>query len=258
MTVKAGDRLVGLRVSTPELAEVARQVLAPSLVDGVTAPPNVSVLATDAHAGRRLLVCYRSGSVVTRSRSEHRAVESALVLLSSYGSPGSGDLVRVPAVVAVRDGRAVLLTPQARIALDALAPRLRQAGWALADSVTADIHPGTGMVVITGPTFAVDADALSRLPRDRADGPPAPPGRYPVAAWVDLTGDREEPSSPAARVAVVAALAEDLDGGNASAVLGAVTAMLDGAVWVTSPTVDAAQLAAAVATAASVAHPPVI
>jgi hypothetical protein len=248
---------LGLRVSTPGLTSLARQVLAPSIVDSITAPPNVSVLATEAHAGRGLLLCYRSGSVVTRARSQRRAVESAVALLSSFQPPASAGLVRIPAVVAIRGGHAALLSQQARGFIDALAPRLHRDGWVLADAVTADIEPSTGRIVIPGPTFAVDTDALSRLPRDRAEGPPASPGRYPVATWVDLSGDRQEPPSGAARVAVLAALAEDLTGRTASAVLRAVTAMLDGAAWVTSPTNDPADVAAAVSAAGSVAPPPV-
>jgi hypothetical protein len=248
---------LGLRVSTPDLAAVARQVLAPSLADGVTAPPNVSVLATEAHAGRGLLLCYRSGSMVARARSQRRALESAVALLSSFPTAAPTDLVRIPAVVAIRDGHAALISQQARGFLDAVAPRLRRDGWVLADAVTADIEPGTGRIVVPGPTFAVDSDALSRLPRDRAEGPPASPGRYPVTTWVDFSGERQEPPSAAARVAALAALAEDLNGHTASAVLRAVTALLDGAVWATSPTDDPADVAAAVSAAGPVAPPAV-
>jgi hypothetical protein len=61
LTVKAGPHLLGLRVSTPELAAAARVVLKPGLVVDPAAPPNVSIKETEARAGRPLFYCYRSG-----------------------------------------------------------------------------------------------------------------------------------------------------------------------------------------------------
>jgi hypothetical protein len=251
MTVRVGTRLVGLRVSTPEMAEASRQVLAPSLVHGVVAPPNVSVLTTEAHAGRGLFLCYRSNAVVTRARSVRRAVQSALALLSSFDHAVIEGLVRIPAVVAIRDRSAVVLSPPARMTLDALIPRLRTAGWAVLDATTADIDPGSGDVVVPPPAVEVDTDALSRLPGHPTDSPPVPPGRYRVVMWVDAGSDGSDPPTAAARVAVVAALADELDERTASTVIGAVAAMLQDALWVSAAGTDAGELAEAVSRATS-------
>ena len=251
MTVRVGTRLVGLRVSTPELAEASRRVLAPSLVPGLVAPPNVSVLATEAHVGRGLLLCYRSNAVVTRARSVRRAVQSALVLLSSYDPARAEGLVRIPAVVALRDRRAVVLSPPARMVLDALTPRLRRAGWTMLDATTADIDPSSGDLIVAPLPIEVDGEALSRLPGHRTDSRPVRPGRYPVVAWVDANRDGPEPPTSAAQVAVVAALAEELDGTTAPTVIEAVAAMLQDATWMSTTTIDAGDLEATVARATS-------
>ncbi|HWG73747.1 MAG TPA: hypothetical protein VG184_06805 [Acidimicrobiales bacterium] len=248
MTVKAGDQLVGLRVSTPDLADAARSVLAPALVAGVVAPPNVSVLATEAHAGSGLLFCYRSSAAVTRARSPRRALEAVVTLISSFTPSAPGAAPRIPAVVALGSGRAVLLCPASRMVIDRLAPRLRRDGWELVDLPWAEIDPTSGHVIIAEPAVAVDTAALSRLPLRRGDGRPPAPGRYPVAAWVDLAGDGPEPSTLAARVAVVAAAA-DLDAATAATTIEAVAAMLDRAAWATSASLDAGALAQAVASA---------
>ena len=249
MTVEAGDQLVGLRVSTPELADAARLVLAPALVPGVVAPPNVSVLATEAQSGSGLLLCYRSSALVTRARSPRRALEAVVALISSFAPPGPGAGPRIPAVVALGSGRAVLLCPPSRMAMDGLAPRLRRDGWDLADVAWADIDPVSGDVIIDEPAVAVDTAALARLPRHRGDGRPPTPGRYPVAAWVDVAGEGPEPSTLAARVAVVAATAKDLDAASGPTAISAVAAMLANAVWATSATLDPGVLAHTVAAA---------
>ena len=239
MTVRAGTHLLGLRVSTPELMEAAQAVLRPALVPGVVAPANVSVVATKARAGRSLFWCYRSGRMLTRARSPHRAMAAAVALLSSYDSDGPGALARIPAVVAVRGEVAALLDPQSRGVLDRLGPLLRRAGWQVLDGPAAPIDPASGQLVVAEPAVAIDAAALAQLARDRSDGPPPAPGRYPVAAWVAVAGDDPQPETLAGRVAIVLAGAEDLDSRSAAVLLQAAATMLRPAAWVVSAGGDA-------------------
>lgn len=246
--MKVGDRLLGLRLSTPELAGAARAVLAPAIVAGVAAPANVSVLAPEVRTGHGLFLCYRSSALAARARSPRRALEAAISLLSSFAPPAVDELVAIPAVVAVRDGSAVVMSEAVRMVQDGLAPRLRGAGWSLLDSRTADIDASTGEVVVAPPAVAFDGRALAALPRPRNESRPAAPGRYRVAAWVGVAagGAPSDRESRAARVARLASTVEEISAGRWPLVMAALAAMVDGAAWLTTPTLDAAGIAAAV------------
>ncbi len=242
-TVRAGSHLLGLRASTPELADAARAVIGPSILDGTNAPPNVSLTATRARTGRPLIFCYRSGRLLARVRGTRRAVQAAIALLSSYAPRGPESLPRVAAMVAVRDGTAALLCPESWRIADRLLPRLRGAGWEVADVPWADIDPQSGEVVVSGPAFVVDDTALSRLPADPLDGSPPAPGRYPVIAWVAVTGEEPSPDTSVGRVVTLAAGAADLDAQSAPAAIQAAVAALREAIWVVSPSLDAGEVA---------------
>jgi hypothetical protein len=240
LTVKAGPHLLGLRVSTPELAAAARAVLKPGLVVDVAAPPNVSIKETTARAGRPLFYCYRSGRLITRARSPRRAMEAAVALLSSYGDCPEG-ACRIQALVAVRDDVAALLSPDCQWVAEGLQPRLRAAGWQLADSRTADIDQETGQVVIAPPLVAVDGEALAVTPSEKSDGPPPAPGHYPVRVWVAVAGDQPSGETAAARVVALAAGSDGLEAGAGAgpAVLQTALTVLRGAAWAVSPALDA-------------------
>jgi hypothetical protein len=241
LTVKAGPHLLGLRVSTPELAAAARAVLKRGLVVDLAAPPNVSIKETKARAGRPLFYCYRSGWLVTRARSLRRAMEAAVALLSSYGECPEG-LCRIGALVAVRADVAALLCPDCQWVAEGLQPRLRAAGWQLADSRTADLDQETGQVVIPSPLVTVDGTALAVLPGEKSDGQPPTPGSYPVRAWVAVAGDEQSPETAAARVISMAAGSDGLGSGSGRAVLQTVMRVFRGAAWAVSPTLDAAAI----------------
>jgi hypothetical protein len=241
LTVKAGPRLLGLRVSTPELAAAARAVLKPGLAVDVAAPPNVSIKETTARAGRPLFYCYRSGRLITRARSPRRAMEAAVALLSSYGECPEG-LCRIDALVAVRDDVAALLCPECHWVAEGLQPRLRAAGWQLADSRTADLDQETGQLVITSPLVGVDGAALATMPREKSDGQPPAPGRYPARAWVAVAGDEPSAETAAARVMSLAAGSHGLGAGSGRAMLQTALTVLAGAAWAVSPTLDAAAI----------------
>jgi hypothetical protein len=241
LTVKAGTHLLGLRVSTPELAAAARAVLKPGLVGDLAAPPNVSIKETTARAGRPLFYCYRSGRLITRARSPRRAMEAAVVLLSSYDECPEG-LCRIDALVAVRDDVAALLCLECKWIAEGLQPRLRAAGWQLADSRTADLDQETGQVVIPAPLVAVDGAALAVMPSEKSDGQPPAPGRYPVRAWVAVAGDEPAPETAAGRVMSLAARADRIGAESGRAVLQTALTVLGGAAWAVSPTLDAAAI----------------
>jgi hypothetical protein len=248
LTVKAGPYLLGVRFSTPELVDMARDVFASSLVEGVVAPPNVAVKVTEARAGQPLLYCYRSNLLVTRARSPRRAFEAASGLLSSYVRLGNGGL-RLFALPAVRSGVIALFSPESWQAVARLVPRLRRAGWEVLDAPEVELDRAGG-VVIAPPSVAPDATALAGLSAHRADGIRPAPGRYPVAAWVALAGTADPmPESMAGRVALVTANVLSLDAESAPLVVESTAAMLGGAAWAVSPSLDSNDLAATLADA---------
>jgi hypothetical protein len=236
LTVKAGSYLLGVRFSTPELVDMARRVFAPSLVDGVVAPPNAAVKETAARAGQPLLYCYRSTMMVTRARSPRRAMEAVASLLSTYVH-AEADGVRVVAMAAERSGVMVLFSPEAWMVAHRLLPRLRAAGWEVLDAPEVALN-AEGRVVVPPPAVALDVDALAALPAHRSDGTRPAPGVYPVAAWVAVAGSDPMPETLAGRIALVTAVVPSLDAESAPSVIERVDTMLEGASWVVSPTVD--------------------
>lgn len=247
LTVKAGPYLLGVRFSTPDLVEMAREVFAPSLVEGVVAPPNVAVKVTEARAGQPLLYCYRSNILVTPARSPQRAMEAAAGLLSTFVPPGN-DRVRVASLAFVRSGVVALFSPEPWPIVVRLLPRLRSAGWERLDALEVELD-WEGRVVIAPSAVALDASALAALPAHRADGIRPEPGQYPVAAWVAVSGYEPIPESMASRVSTVTALVRDLDAESASSVVGTAAAMLKSATWAVSPSADPKDLAATLARA---------
>lgn len=240
MTVRVGPHLVGLRASSVEVAEAARAVFAPALVEGVEAPPNVSVAETTVRAGRPQYWCYRSGTVARRARGLQGALRSAARLLSSYADEGVGDgsAVLVPALVAVRDGSAVLLCPQSRFLVPGLDARLRAGGWRLSDEPWARIDPRTGEVVIPPLEVDIDEAALAGLSADRLDGNDAPVGRYPVEAWIAPPKGRVDTSTTAGRLVGLAAESPDLDR-DPGFVLDALSGLIRRVAWRVAPGFDA-------------------
>jgi hypothetical protein len=245
LTVKVGPYLLGVRLSTPELVEMAREVFAPSLVEGVAAPPNVSVKVTAARAGRPLLYCYLSNMLVTRARSARRAFEAVASLLSTYAPPVRGGL-RLLAVPAVRSEQIALLAPESWLMASRLVPRLRVAGWQVLDAPSVELD-AEGRVVIAPLAVALDSNALAHVPAHPGDGVRPSPGRYPVAVWVAARGADPIPQTMAGRVALVTSGVASLDAGSASAVVETATTMLKRAAWAISPSINPSDLVATLA-----------
>jgi hypothetical protein len=152
------------------------------------------------------------------------------------------------AMLAVRSGVAALFCPESWQAASRLVPRLRASGWDVLDTTEVDLDRD-GRVVIAPLAVGLDAAALALLPGDRNDGARAVPGRYPVAAWVDVAGSDAMPMTMAAGVARASAGVPDLDAGAAPSAIEAVTAMLRHADCVLSPTTSARDLAETLARA---------
>lgn len=243
LTVKAGPYLLGLRFSTPEMVEMAREVLAPSLVEGVVAPPNVSVKVTAARGPKPLYFCYRSTTLTTRARSPRRALVAAVNMLSTY-VPCEGGALRLLALTAIRGGQAVLFCPESRMEQARLLPRLHSTGWEVLDAPDVDLDL-SGRVVVAPLAVSVDAAALAALAASRADGSRPAAGRYPVVAWVAVRGDEPMPETMAGRVALVTANAPGLDADSAPEAFEITAAMLRGARWVVSPSLTTNDLVAA-------------
>lgn len=244
LTVRVGSHLLGMRFNNEDVARAARAVFAPSAVFDVEAPSNVSVVATEAAAGRSLLWCYRSSRLIGRHRGPRRAMQAAAALLSSDGT-GHDELARLAALLVVRDGRAALLSSATDGAGAALSARLRRAGWQVHDAPWLGVDRRSGEVVV--PDWAVDVDvaALADLPSDPADLEPPAPGSYPVLVWIDVDTYGESPATPAGRVARAAADAVDI-GTDVAGVLSAVELMLAEAEWMTVRDYDARQIVEAV------------
>jgi hypothetical protein len=243
LTVKAGPYLLGVRFSTTELLDMARAVLAPSLVEGVLAPSNISVKETHSEAGRPLLYCYRSNMLVTRARSPQGALRATASLLSSYVPPEAG-CVRLPACAAVRSGAMALFSSESWWVAARLVPQLRAEGWEVLEAPAVDLD-SEGHVLVAPLAVALDATALAGLPANRYEGTRPAPGRYPVAAWIAIPGVDPLPESSAGRVAHVAAGVREVDTRSARSIFETVAAMLQAAVWAVSPTMAANDLVAA-------------
>jgi hypothetical protein len=244
LTVNAGPYLLGVRFSTTELLDMARVVLAPSLVEGVSAPPNVSVKVTQTEVGRPLLYCYRSNMLMTRARSPQGALRATASLLSACVPPEAG-CFRLPALAVVRSGVMAVFSPESWWAAARLVPQLRAEGWQVLEAPAVDLD-SEGRVLVAPLAVALDATALAGLPASPYEGTRPAPGRYPVAAWIAIAALSVDPlpESSAGRVAHVAAGVRNVDSQSARSAFETVAAMLEAAVWAVSPTMAANDLAA--------------
>jgi len=119
-----------------------------------------------------------------RTRDPHRFVRALAYHLSGHGAPPAG-LVRADGMVAVHDGRAILLPASMRQSTATYERPLRDAGIILHDAPWVDVDLATGEVVVTPPRLPADrfADMVARLPAADHHDPTVEPGRYPLAGW---------------------------------------------------------------------------
>ena len=238
MTVRVGSRLVGLRMSTPELESAARAVFRLSIVETGNIPANISVVETSTRAGNPVYWCYVARRLVTRARGVQGALRTVAALLSTFSDTAvAEDVVVIEATVATHQGDAVLVCPESRFWAPGLSARLRMEGWDVNDSPWAHLDSGTGEVVIQPDAVEVDEVALMALPAHRLDGRRVPTGRYPVRAWVAPPLDIVDTSSHAGQVMGVAAESPDLHR-DAAAVFRAALNLISRAAWRVAASLD--------------------
>jgi hypothetical protein len=157
----------------------------------------------------RTPVVYFGHHLVVRTRSRVRALRALVARLDGHlDSTRTGRLL-VGGRALVRDDAVVLVAEDFATDLDALEPRFRRLGIAICDAPSVEL-PGSGKVVLTAPTLAVDEGLLATLdgagsaPQEL--GQPAP-GARPLRGWVVpsrlLAGSVAAPDALRAIVATV-------------------------------------------------------
>lgn len=191
-----------LRRAFPDLLADPDGLEGPAGPAGV--PAHFSVVLPGSRAGRSSDLCLLQAGddVVLRSRSARRVLRALCARLSDLAEPAPEHLVRSAGLAVVSGGRAVLLPPSARD-LQRLQPLLAAAGVRMSDEPGALVDARSAALVIPAPTVRLPEATLGELPPDatwRGELPPAPPGRYRIAAWA-YPGLPGLPGSAAVQVA---------------------------------------------------------
>jgi len=223
-TFRVGAWALGVRSSNGAIDDLLRRVLAAHVVD-IDAPANFSALMADDRA-RTFHFLYRASDALVRTRVAGRVVRTLISHLSTFvDSPPSA--IRLDATAVIADGRAIVVPDSLRAELRHIETRLNVAGMTVVDSPTLHLEPGTRSVIVPEPALTVDIQALADYERagqsPARELAPARPGRYPIAAWVLVTGpDRVGPVGRAQGVAAVAQQVENAAGLGAQPTLDAV------------------------------------
>ena len=190
---RVGEYHLGIRADTPAAAETVRRFLAAHHVgDDANVPANFSVvLGADRGDARRpardLKILLQASASVVRSRSARRVLAGLASFLAAYvpdpGDRHDGDgLVRTLNLALVVDGRAVLLPPAVRGAVEQLQPRVARFGAQVVDQPSALLDPARRELVVAEPAPS------------RSEPPAVGPGRYPLRAWAMWdSGDPDVP-----------------------------------------------------------------
>lgn len=171
-----------MRTQSASLASELRAALGRSVVEGVQAPPNYSVLVEGKGRAARY-VLYRATCLVLRTRSRARVVRALEACLQAHR--GSPRRLRLRQTVVLSEAGALLLPPELFHRVEAVEGPLRGAGLWLADPPFAVLDPGSGALVVEG------------------DGARPAPVRF----WSLLRRDRDR---PVARSEVLAAALRQL------------------------------------------------
>lgn len=182
-----------MRCSSRALCQALETALAAHLVDDIEARANYSVREAEADGEFHLL--YRGGVVVVRTLDLARLVRGLLTHLFGHGDPPPG-LLRVDALILVRNGTAVLAPAVLRRDLARIERRLAQKGLAVLDAPFADVDPGQAELVVpplppSVHLLPLDAVGTSQRPRRREAA--VEPGRYPLASWAFPATDDAAP-----------------------------------------------------------------
>lgn len=188
--LRAGGHVLGVRVGTPEVAELVRTHFADRLEPDATPPPNLSLfLAPRARSGPRgLHRLYVNFSPVARARSAIRAFDALWHEVELRDVEASASRVQLHAAVFVDgDGGAHLLAGQRRRALVDEQRRWAATGLRFVDRRVVDLDVECGTVTVRrsglAPNHGQLGDRLRLLGIDHRDEAPAPEGTFTIASW---------------------------------------------------------------------------
>jgi hypothetical protein len=211
LTVRVGDRLIGVRVNDREVGDALRHVLGPAVAPVVTmpgaAPPNLSLLVgSESGNVHGLHFLYSRGSQAVRTASRTRLLRATLAHLDGFRDPPPG-ATRLATRVFLHDGAAVLVDEVIGPMIDLVERRLTRLGYVPLDLPHALVDRDTLAIIVPAPGLGADPAALEALERrwEDAAGPVLRPGRYPLRAL--LVADAEQHPSAARRLARIASLA---------------------------------------------------
>ncbi len=207
---RVGDYHLGIRADTPAAADIVRRFLAAHHVgDDPNVPANFSVVLGDdrggvgrkSRPGRDLKILLQGSASVIRSRSSRRVLSGLASFLAAYlpDADALDDvLLRTRNLALVVDGKAVLLPPAVRTAVEQLQPRVARFGAQVVDEPTALLDPVRRELVVAEPALTVDRSVLDALvdppSPSRSELPAVVAGRYPLRAWV--LWDSGDPNAP--------------------------------------------------------------
>ena len=209
--MQIGDIVVGVRTNDDELYNLLGRVLAPRVVEGVEAFPNVSLwFGRRAGRVRDFHVLSAGATPVLRTTSVGRLLRAALHLLEGYRPPPAG-LIGCNGWAVVGPNGAVLVTDVFGERFGLTDRELARRSRRLLDVPRPLVDPSTLEVVVPEPALGYDADGLAELDArfpPRRDEAAFGAARTPIEGIVIL-GLRDEAlkqTSPARRVAGLVAL----------------------------------------------------
>lgn len=181
-TLRIGEHRISLRADTDALTDALRAALHRHVDDSAPGTTTYSVrLSQD-----RMHFLYWGGCSAVRTRDPRRLLEGLLSHVGGHG-PRPVGTHRLPALVLVHGGRAVLAPDGWRSELARLEPHLHRLGVATFDGPWTDVDLTVGEVVISRPAITLDSSAVPALvalaPATPRRDPTVPPGRYPVRGW---------------------------------------------------------------------------
>ena len=168
MAVRVGSQTLGVRSNSAALLDELRALLAPSVLSGVEAYPNITIqVGEDQKRVRAVPFVYRRGALAARATSIGHAVRATLGLLETFG-PARGCHPRLRPLRAralLGANGAVLVSEMFGPGLENQARRLWRDGLRIVPGAPILLDPGTLEVVVRAPRFDYDPDALSELDR---------------------------------------------------------------------------------------------
>jgi hypothetical protein len=204
LTVRVGERLIGVRTNDERVADHLRAVLAASVVPDVDAPPNLSLkLGDDTARIRDLDVLYHGATPAVKTRSRRRLLRATRTFLDAFADPPG--TLRLNARLLASNGTAVLVDDWLREVLERVERRIERFGYRVVDVAGVPIEPETLAVELRPPRLAVDRDAWAAVERDYPgdDGHEPSAARLTVGHVVMWNRQRDTDQSGAQRLAAL-------------------------------------------------------